>query len=126
MNVWARGARDAAFIEAALGPRLQDPALGSGAIVVGARPEHVRLDPAGVPGRVRLRETLGRDILLHVMVGDAELRVLASPEAVPDALAPGSEIRTAVDPARWHFFDAGSGARVEPSWQRPGAASQEV
>jgi ABC-type sugar transport system ATPase subunit len=116
MNVWTRGRDDETFIRALLGPRLDDAALGAD-IVVGVRPEHVRLRDSGVEGRVRLRETLGRDTLLHVRVGGTELRVLAESGGLSDGVAEGNLVHLDVDGPDWHFFKAASGLRVEPTWR---------
>lgn len=116
MNTWAIGSGDDTFAQASLGRALDDPELGAD-IVVGVRPEHVRVTPSGVPGLVRLRETLGRDTLLHVRAGASELRVLVESGAQTDGIAGGSEVHLAVDPADWHFFKGASGERLEPSWR---------
>ena len=119
MNAWTRGGEDEGFARACLGAAIDDPALGSGTLVVGVRPEHVRVGATGVPGRVRLHETLGRDTILHMRAMGSELRVVTSLDEIGDTVVEGSEVLLSVDPGHWHFFEASSGARVEPSWQRP-------
>jgi ABC-type sugar transport system ATPase subunit len=108
MNLWRSDTDDSGF-PAALG------VTGVAAprpVVVGIRPEHLLLDPRGVPGTVRLRETLGRDVLLHVeAAGSTLLALIDSNEAA--AVGPSDHIVLSAEPASWHFFDAETGLRVD-------------
>ena len=114
MNIWDLAEPTSAFARAALG----GPSAAARRVVVGVRPEDVRLDPAGVPGTVALVETLGRDLLLHADAAGSKVRALVSP-AEASRLQAGAAIALSVRPASWHFFDAESGSRIE----RPTAAA---
>ncbi len=108
MNLWRTDADDCGFATALGVTRF----ASSRALVVGVRPEHLLLDPAGVRGTVLLRETLGRDVLLHVeAAGSRVLALVDSQEAA--GVGPGDEVGLAAEPANWHFFDAETELRVE-------------
>jgi multiple sugar transport system ATP-binding protein len=89
-------------------------------VVVGLRPEHLRLQPAGAPGiacRVDAVEFSGADTL--VMCGPLErdeatldapsLQLLLHDRA---AVAAGDRVSLAIDPARVHVFDESEGQRL--------------
>ncbi len=107
MNLWRSDAGDSGFPKA-IGA-MQVP--GSRPAFVGIRPEHLMLDPGGVPGKVVLRETLGRDILLHVeAAGSRVLALVDSQEAA--GIGQGDSVGLAAEAENWHFFDA-AGLRIE-------------
>jgi ABC-type sugar transport system ATPase subunit len=85
---------------------------GGRPVVLGVRPEHVRLADTGdgIPCRIELTEPLGNELLLHVRVGDHPLtaRLPAGPPP-----AAGSMVRVTLDRSRVHFFDQESGAAIE-------------
>jgi sn-glycerol 3-phosphate transport system ATP-binding protein len=81
-----------------------------GDLLLGLRPEAVRLADTGVSARVRDGEYLGSDTIVTCAVGDETLRVRA-PGRVP--VAAGAEVRLAWPPDAMHVFAAGSGARCE-------------
>src|SRR5256712_834883 len=113
MNTWDLADAASEFARVALGGALADVRRSARGVVVGVRPEDVRLDPRGVPGTVALVETLGRDILLHADVAGSSVRALVTP-AEASRLRTGAAVAVSVHPQRWHFFDADSGDRVEP------------
>ena len=113
MNTWDLAEAASEFARVALGGALADVRRSARGVVVGVRPEDVRLDPRGVPGTVALVETLGRDILLHADVAGSSVRALVTP-AEASRLRTGAAVAVSVHPQRWHFFDADSGDRVEP------------
>src|SRR5439155_5405483 len=85
---------------------------GSRPLMVGIRPEHVFLDRRGVRGGVILRETLGRDVLLHVeAAGSRLLALIDSQEA--EAVGQGGEVGLSAEPANWHYFDGETGLGVD-------------
>jgi ABC-type sugar transport system ATPase subunit len=112
MNLWTLDAAEAGFPRAAG----LEQGLDGRKVVAGIRPEHVVLDRTGVPGVVVLRETLGRDTLLHIDAGGS--RVLALVDA-SDAhgLSPGDSVAIAAGKAHWHFFDPEDGRRVAAAVQ---------
>jgi sn-glycerol 3-phosphate transport system ATP-binding protein len=83
----------------------------SGELMLGARPEHVDIDPAGAwPMKVEVQEMLGAERLVYGSIGGAAftLRIdgtLAPPKA-------GETIHLHVTPEHLHWFDAASGQRV--------------
>ncbi len=83
-------------------------------LLLGVRPEHLRVVPAseggaGMPAVVEIAEPLGHEVLLGLQAGDRELVARVPPEAAPAA---GDRVVARPDPARVHFFEAGSGARI--------------
>jgi len=98
-------------IAAAGGNRLLDGAPAGTGLMVGVRPEHVRLVTAdGVPARVAAMEYLGADTLVQARVGACEL-MARLPGRID--LTPGAAIRMAWPADSRHWFDAQSGLRVE-------------
>jgi sn-glycerol 3-phosphate transport system ATP-binding protein len=90
---------------------LPQPAPRGGTLILGARPEHVEIDPAGVWAmKVDVLEMLGAERLVYGHIGGAAftLRIdgmLAPPRA-------GETIHLRAAPERLHWFDAQSGVRV--------------
>jgi len=88
----------------------------SGDVVMGIRPEHIRLAEnasahaaARIEARVDLVEPMGNEAFLYASAGGQELVArLASHEAP----APDSRIQLVPDLARAHFFDAATGSRI--------------
>jgi sn-glycerol 3-phosphate transport system ATP-binding protein len=82
-----------------------------GELILGARPEHVELDPAGAwPLDVEVVEMLGAERLVYGKLGNAPftLRIdgtLAPPKA-------GDRVRLGVRPQHLHWFDPATQARV--------------
>jgi inositol-phosphate transport system ATP-binding protein len=110
MNLWASTAPDAGFA-VELGVRR---ALGSRTATVGIRPEHLMLDANGVGGEIVLRETLGRDVLLHV--DSSGSRVLALIDAhLAEGIRQGDRIGLTAAAENWHYFDTDTGERFEPA-----------
>jgi multiple sugar transport system ATP-binding protein len=81
-------------------------------LVLGVRPEHVRLSPTpngDASGQVELLEPVGPVTYVDVRLGDVPLR--ASVPAGAD-LAPGQTVGITFEPDRLHFFDRESGTRI--------------
>jgi multiple sugar transport system ATP-binding protein len=78
-------------------------------VILGIRPEDVRVARPGDAGAVRARldlvEPMGNEIFLHASAGEHELTARVAPQPLPE---PGREIALALDDARLHFFDATS------------------
>ncbi|MFL5577625.1 MAG: ABC transporter ATP-binding protein [Gemmatimonadaceae bacterium] len=98
--------------------RLAGPAGGANGrpLVAGVRPEHVHLadPPAGARAlagfRVDVVEPLGSEVLLHARAASGqELTAALRPQPIP---APGEAVTLAVDAARLHFFDEGTGEAI--------------
>jgi sn-glycerol 3-phosphate transport system ATP-binding protein len=86
------------------------PSLTGEGILLGIRPEHIRLDPAGLAAKVETVEYLGADSIVTCRVGAEQLTVRL-PGQVDFARA--SEANLAWDPEATHHFDAANGLRVE-------------
>jgi sn-glycerol 3-phosphate transport system ATP-binding protein len=98
----------------AIGPAMIDLsgfAPASGAVTVGMRAEDIRFVPAGgnaMPFKVEYAEELGSQRLVHGTIGEQPVTVAVSSEA-----ALTDTMQVAIEPARLHFFDAGTGKRLE-------------
>jgi sn-glycerol 3-phosphate transport system ATP-binding protein len=98
-----RGSRDTLF-----------PGRGDG-LVLGVRPEHVRVaDGGGVAATVASSEYHGADTILTVRVGEETLLVRSPGQLVRPA---GTPVRLAWDAESLHLFDAATGVRVEQDRQ---------
>jgi sn-glycerol 3-phosphate transport system ATP-binding protein len=81
------------------------------ALTIGVRPEHIRIDPNGVPLRIDLVEPLGSETLVHGRLaapGETAL-VLRVAGKAPE----GDILNIEFPPEQIHVFDAGSGLRLE-------------
>jgi multiple sugar transport system ATP-binding protein len=113
MNLWSSDSPAAGFARE-LGVL---DVVGSRRATVGIRPEHLTLDPAGVRGEVVLRETLGRDVLLHVDASGSRLLALIDTQ-VAEGIGQGDVVGFGAGPENWHYFDTETGARFEPAVSR--------
>jgi multiple sugar transport system ATP-binding protein len=102
-------------LPADLAPALAARAPTSGKVIVGIRPEHLRLSPTGesqgggVLGTVELAEVLGHEQLVHLRVHGVPLIVRGDPGERPDV---GATVRVSVDGERVHLFDADTGVNL--------------
>ncbi len=96
------------------GLRIPIPAVPPGragqAISLGIRPEHIRLDPAGIPATIVVIEPTGAETQLTMDVQGSEM--IAVLHSRLDA-RPGDVIGIAADPALLHLFEAKGGARID-------------
>ena len=72
-------------------------------ITIGIRPEHVVIDPAGVPLAVDLVEPLGSETVIHGRLPGNEILVARLPIAASDI---GAVLPLALPAAAWHVFDS--------------------
>ncbi|UHS58801.1 ABC transporter ATP-binding protein [Agrobacterium vaccinii] len=79
-------------------------------VIFGIRPEHLQLDPAGVPAEVLLVEPMGAETQVTMTLGNTQV-IGVFRERV--ALSPGSVITLMPDAAAIHLFDADGGQRLE-------------
>src|SRR5262249_48080771 len=100
------------------GLRIQDgrlPAPGGsldGAVLVGVRPEHLSVVPAGkgdLRGKVGVVEPMGSESWLEGEGGGERVAVKTLGRA---AAAPGDEVGLKWDPGRVHYFDAKTERRL--------------
>ena len=86
------------------------PSLTGDGLLLGVRPEHVRLGADGIAARVETVEYLGADSIVTCRVG-AQLLTARQPGQI--SLARSSDARLSWDREAVHLFDAASGVRVE-------------
>lgn len=80
-----------------------------GPVLLGIRPEFVRIDPAGpIRSRLAVDEYLGASHVLHLDGPLGRLVLRASPEALPQGLRAGDELRVALVAEHLRLFDATS------------------
>jgi multiple sugar transport system ATP-binding protein len=86
------------------------PAGGERTVRLGVRPEHVLLDPAGLPAEVLVVEPTGAETQVtlrlagHTVVGTFR---------EPIAARPGDTLRVSLAPDRLHLFDEETGRRLD-------------
>ena len=81
-----------------------------GAVTVGVRPSHIRLNGEGLPGRLYLLENLGESVLLNLHVGEQLVKVRL-PEV--QQFAENELVPLSFDPENIHLFDPQTGLRIE-------------
>lgn len=84
-----------------------------GTPLIGIRPEHIRIVSGedGFAARTVYREDLGSHSVIVAEVSDGQRVRVATPLGVP--IARDEIIRLDLPHERLHFFDAGSGARID-------------
>jgi sn-glycerol 3-phosphate transport system ATP-binding protein len=79
-------------------------------VILGIRPEHVALDPAGITWPVEVVERLGSEMLVHAgQPGGASLTL-----RIANGVAVGDTVRVAFPASQIHVFDQATGLRIEP------------
>jgi multiple sugar transport system ATP-binding protein len=102
----------------ALGLTAADAAAAEGVryatVVVGVRPEELRVAEAGLAAKVRVVESLGHERhLLCELDGGSEVVVRAPASAASPG--EGTAVHLAAEPSRLHLFDADTGRRLTPA-----------
>jgi sn-glycerol 3-phosphate transport system ATP-binding protein len=87
------------------------PGHSAGGLLIGIRPEDIRIGPEGLAATVENIEYLGADSIVACRAGTETLTVRL-PRASP--LAPGSGVKLSWHPAAAHYFDAATGLRAQP------------
>ncbi len=87
---------------------IPDAPVGKGWL--GVRPEHLTLAPEGIPAKVMVVETLGREFLVVLDALGVRLQAL-----IPEGQKPAvnAEVRVKIPPERLHYFDT-QGQRIGP------------
>ncbi|WP_296250442.1 sn-glycerol-3-phosphate ABC transporter ATP-binding protein UgpC [uncultured Stenotrophomonas sp.] len=105
--LWLDGGLGIALGAVSLGAQWFDKPL-----VVGARPEH--LQPGGgaaaFNAHIEGLEPVGNEIFVNLRYGEQALIMRVPPQQLPQV---GQEIAVEVNASKLHFFDAGSGSRIE-------------
>ena len=78
--------------------------------ILGVRPEHLKLDPAGWAVQVEYVELLGAERLVYGHIGEEPVIVRIDEADTPPRA--GDTVHVGAPPDRLHAFDAGSGKRV--------------
>ena len=97
-----------------LPPPLRVAAAGAGAVVLGLRPESLRIDPLGpLRADVTIVELLGAETHVICTTPDGSRVIVRQPPQAAKP-APGDQVRIAIDPdpAALHLFDAVSTRRL--------------
>jgi sn-glycerol 3-phosphate transport system ATP-binding protein len=90
---------------------LPSAAPRGGTLTLGARPEHVDIDPAGAWAmKVDVQEMLGAERLVYGHIGDASFTLRIDGTLPPPKT--GEMLHLRVAPEHVHWFDAQSGVRV--------------
>jgi multiple sugar transport system ATP-binding protein len=91
-------------------PVADPPAASEGRpLICGVRPEHLSIDPNGVPAEVVVVEPTGSETQVVARHGDQEITCLFRERITAK---PGENIRISANPTLVHLFDRESGARV--------------
>jgi len=91
------------------GPVLS-PAQAAGRMLLGVRPEHVRLVEQGVPARVETVEYFGADTIVGARAGEGSLLIRVPGQL---GLEPGADVALGWDAADQYFFDEQTGLRSQ-------------
>jgi len=86
------------------------PGRAGQAVSLGIRPEHIRLDPGGIPATVVVIEPTGAETQLTMNVQGSEM--IAVLHSRLDA-RPGDVIGITADPKLIHLFEADGGTRID-------------
>ncbi|MBZ9763152.1 sn-glycerol-3-phosphate ABC transporter ATP-binding protein UgpC [Mesorhizobium sp. CA8] len=93
-------------------PLRKPPSIGNGeAMVLGVRPEHLRLADDGIPVKVAVIEPTGSEVQIIGRTAGGEDIVANFRER--HSFAPGETIRLSVDPGPIHLFHGETGKRIE-------------
>ena len=80
-------------------------------VILGVRPEHLVAGAGSLAMHVETVEMLGAEHLIHGVVAGHDIIVRTGPH---DSPPPGSTLHLGFKPGAVHWFDASSGARIEP------------
>ncbi|MDQ3948798.1 MAG: TOBE domain-containing protein, partial [Gemmatimonadota bacterium] len=79
---------------------------GKQEVILGVRPEDVRVaqpgDASSMRARLDLVEPMGNEVFLHASAGEHDVTARVAPQSLPE---PGAEIALALDESRMHLFD---------------------
>ncbi len=90
-------------------PLPPDMRVTDGPVTYGIRPEHLRLDPEGMPALVQLVEPTGSETQVLFRLGETQFSGAFRERVMT---RPGEMLRVAADPALVHLFDKATGQRI--------------
>jgi sn-glycerol 3-phosphate transport system ATP-binding protein len=91
---------------------LPNAAPRNGELILGVRPEHQDVDPAGLwPLHVEMVEMLGAERIVYGRLGGELITVRIDGTHVPPKLKDAVRLRVSAE--HLHWFDAASGKRVD-------------
>lgn len=106
MNLLAGELRDGTVM---LGDHSFPGPVGSGAVELGVRPEHLILSSNGLPMEVKVVEPTGSETMVFLRYQGRDVTAVFRER---HSFAPGEVIHLQPDPAHLHVFDGESGARL--------------
>ena len=86
------------------------PARASGPVTIGIRPNHLRIEPKGIPAQLYLSENLGETRLLNIYLGEHLIKLRT---ADTSKYRDGESVPIAFDSEHIHLFDSETGLRIE-------------
>ena len=86
------------------------PGHAAGGLLLGVRPEDIRIGTDGIPAVVENVEYLGADSIIACRAGSESLTVRLARAA---HLSPGTAVKLSWNSAAAHYFDAATGCRVQ-------------
>jgi multiple sugar transport system ATP-binding protein len=93
---------------------LKERNIGGGDIVLGVRPEHIKLtnknNPSAIPCKIEVNEMMGSELHLHVVTASGDKLIVRVPAVTLDdnvrgALVYGATIYVTFEGKVMHFFD---------------------
>jgi sn-glycerol 3-phosphate transport system ATP-binding protein len=112
MNLMKGQAQGARFTLGDMALALPNTAPRDGELMMGVRPEHVDIAPDGTwPLVVEMLEMLGAERLVYGRLGSELFTLRIDGTDVPPRI--GDRVMLKVEPGHVHWFDAGTGRRVE-------------
>ncbi len=112
MNLITGEARDSTFAVGDMQLELPAPAPRDGRLILGIRPEHVRVDQSGRnPLAVEFIEVLGAERLVHGHLGDHDFVMRTDTMQVP--LLSGTQVHISWSAEKMHWFDPDTSRRVQ-------------
>lgn len=78
-------------------------------LILGIRPEEIKIAKDGFPVEITLTEMLGSELLLHFSLGKKDYIVKITTK---DEYRIGDKIKIKIDPKVFHIFDSKSGIKI--------------
>ena len=114
-TVGAEDGRPAVEVPGGSIPLPAGPSTAGAVVVVGVRPEHLRITAGGlIPATVSVVESLGHERHVVCRLADGQLVIVRQPG---DGAAPatGATVRLHAELSDLHLFDGASGRRIDPA-----------